>query len=289
MVPSSPCKQASTSALLLICLLTPACVKSAIGAVCSSVSTQSCGKLGWVEQYGSVDVCAETDGIPGSSAFGWGCQINDFNGALAACTGAGARLCTLDELHNDEARNTGCGYDAERVWTSTRGNCAEGHLMTAPGMGLNRSSAAFVPSCTAVNTKVATRCCADDGSAVSARYRAAFQPCTSVLSCRELNWTATNPKQRSSSCAEAGRSSRRRNLTHADALTMCHRRGARLCTRQETFGLLDRTSQSPQLQHTLWIERALDQPNATLRECGASQVRCLSTAVFLDQTEPSAQ
>ena len=33
--------------------------------------------------------------------------------------GAGARLCTIDELNNSETVETGCGYDGRMVWSST--------------------------------------------------------------------------------------------------------------------------------------------------------------------------
>lgn len=35
------------------------------------------------------------------------------------CEGAGARLCSGAEHLNDEARGTGCSYDAEYLWSRT--------------------------------------------------------------------------------------------------------------------------------------------------------------------------
>ena len=39
--------------------------------------------------------------------------------ANSICEAAGARLCTVDELRNGETTNTGCGYNAEQVWSSS--------------------------------------------------------------------------------------------------------------------------------------------------------------------------
>ena len=51
--------------------------------------------------------------------------------------GAGARLCTSDEIHADDTRYTGCAYDARYVWTSTtRHNnieCPRGQVMATIG------------------------------------------------------------------------------------------------------------------------------------------------------------
>ena len=39
--------------------------------------------------------------------------------ALGFCEDGGARLCTLAELQNDEARGSGCGLDGQLVWADT--------------------------------------------------------------------------------------------------------------------------------------------------------------------------
>ena len=41
----------------------------------------------------------------------------------ALCIGAGARLCTVEELMADEAQGTGCGFDSAFVWTSDDVGC----------------------------------------------------------------------------------------------------------------------------------------------------------------------
>ena len=41
--------------------------------------------------------------------------------AVTVCSDAGARLCTLEEIQNRCARNTGCSHNQRQVWTSTPG------------------------------------------------------------------------------------------------------------------------------------------------------------------------
>ena len=53
-------------------------------------------------------------------------QAVDFHMAVEICVQMGARLCSIEEMQRDEARGTGCGFDAAAVWTSTRYDCPEG-------------------------------------------------------------------------------------------------------------------------------------------------------------------
>ena len=48
-----------------------------------------------------------------------------------ACDALGARLCTLDELKNNEAKGTGCGLDKKMIYTATP--CSTGGLMIGSG------------------------------------------------------------------------------------------------------------------------------------------------------------
>jgi hypothetical protein len=71
-----------------------------------------CTQLGWEPGYGSPAVCAYT---ACSGPITW-------SEASTFCEdyfGSGARLCTADELRGDEAKETGCDYDTELVWSST--------------------------------------------------------------------------------------------------------------------------------------------------------------------------
>ena len=58
--------------------------------------------------------------------------------ALAYCVGMGARLCTVGELANDEAKGSGCDLDFERVWTGSTdseetGQCGPGQAISTAG------------------------------------------------------------------------------------------------------------------------------------------------------------
>ena len=68
---------------------------------------------GW-RQNGGCDVWAESDGpLMG------GChELKTFIEAAAICSNAGARLCTAAELRADCTAGTGCGHDADLIWSS---------------------------------------------------------------------------------------------------------------------------------------------------------------------------
>jgi len=46
------------------------------------------------------------------------CRTLNWDGAKAACGGAGGRLCTVAEIEADCTSGTGCGLDKQNVWTS---------------------------------------------------------------------------------------------------------------------------------------------------------------------------
>jgi hypothetical protein len=63
------------------------------------VSAATCAELGWTNAFslGSTSVCGESDlGLGGCSG------VRSFANALAFCEAPGARLCTVEELQNDE-------------------------------------------------------------------------------------------------------------------------------------------------------------------------------------------
>jgi hypothetical protein len=78
-----------------------------------------CAKLGWDLGYGSASVCAAT-ACSGPVPFA---VAQDF---CQTTFGSEARLCTAHELLNDEARESGCGYDGQRIWSSTA--CSSGFI-----------------------------------------------------------------------------------------------------------------------------------------------------------------
>ena len=123
--------------------------ESPSNALATSAST--CEELGLTDaaDFGSSSIC-------GVSFFdGTGCSDQtSWDNALAFCAASGTRLCTADELSNDEARATGCGLDPELVWSSTE--CENGHLVT-PGA----STASTESECVSNEGEHFVRCCAD--------------------------------------------------------------------------------------------------------------------------------
>ena len=93
------------------------CSLAAARASSAELSARTCSELGWRDggTFGSARACARASDAP---ALARGCSgLVSWTAARDACADAGARLCTLDELAADEARGTGCGYDAEFVWS----------------------------------------------------------------------------------------------------------------------------------------------------------------------------
>ena len=117
---------------------------------CADAPTlMSCGSLGWnPEKFGNPEVCGESDtGLGGCSGF------LGHDEAELFCEAGGARLCSLQELADDETRGTGCGYDFEQVWSAT--SCGPGLFSTAMGS----SSSGKPAACEAGTVKRAARCC----------------------------------------------------------------------------------------------------------------------------------
>ncbi|MFO0747354.1 MAG: hypothetical protein U1F43_17055 [Myxococcota bacterium] len=107
-----------------------------------------CASLGLdASLHGATGVCGGTPGCSGAMAF---------DAAQTLCAASGMRLCTLAELHADEAADGACGYDAARVWSST--TCAGG-VQTAAGAAAN--AGAVPDQCTATSGSADVRCCAD--------------------------------------------------------------------------------------------------------------------------------
>jgi len=112
---------------------------------------KTCAALGWnADKYGSKSVCGESDlGLGGCSG------VKSWDDAVDFCAAAGARLCTADELLDDEARGTGCSYDGKRVWSSTK--CSD----NGKYHGVGGSSKKSGKKCWAASKKRLVRCCAD--------------------------------------------------------------------------------------------------------------------------------
>ena len=121
----------------------------------ASCSESTCSELGWSNgaYFGDASVCGETDlGLGGcSGTLSWG-------DAKTLCQGAGARLCTADELLDDEAAQTGCNYDGRLIWSST--SCGAGSYEAAYGGSLSGITTTICTDASSTSTTYA-RCCAD--------------------------------------------------------------------------------------------------------------------------------
>ncbi|MCB9787495.1 MAG: putative metal-binding motif-containing protein [Deltaproteobacteria bacterium] len=127
-------------------------------------SAKTCAALGWPVGQGSPDVCAASE-VPACSG------LKTRQQAKAFCEAGGARLCTWTELSNDEAFQSGCSYDTERVWSSTA--CGTNSSLTQGGATTGLGS---VPrQCTPDAALAFVRCCAD------------VSPKTELPQCTEVN------------------------------------------------------------------------------------------------------
>lgn len=116
-------------------------------------SVSSCTDLGWTNAAarGDADVCGNSKDSTNtcSGKKKWAVANN-------WCENQGARLCTLDELLDDEARGTGCSLDDDKVWSGTA--CNDGYYVAAG------SSLSDMTECKTITNKVKVRCCADEPS-----------------------------------------------------------------------------------------------------------------------------
>jgi len=113
---------------------------------------KSCNQLGWSTAGGSAIVCgsSETGGLSCSG-------LKKHSDAVAHCEKVGARLCTIEELQANEAAGTGCGYDSQRVWTSSE--CSKTGYWSQAGTS---SELGNMPrQCTDGGGEAYVRCCAD--------------------------------------------------------------------------------------------------------------------------------
>ncbi len=127
-----------------------ACTQSLCAQPTTSVS--SCAELDWGAGAGSAAVCA-------ASAVGGNCSNElAFGEAMAFCTQAGARMCTVAEILADEALGTGCNYNTARGWTAD--SCGEGGHWTLGGAA-NQVASVPLRCLTGDQAVAVVRCCAD--------------------------------------------------------------------------------------------------------------------------------
>jgi len=137
----------------------------------------------------------------------------DFATAESICVANNGRLCTKEELENNCAKGTGCGFDSQFVWSSTPDELAPtSHYFAVCGKFLR---------CTeregeyAVDAEHEVRCCAEsqiDGTFIKKSSCDVWASSKTVL----------------------GRCSS--NASHSFATSACSGIGARLCTVDELNG-----------------------------------------------------
>lgn len=193
------CKRTHIISTVLRMGLVFAAVGGASASVAECSSFLNCTQLGNIysgswpsgsfnDMYGAEQVCGESDiDIDIGRATKSQCHNNvDFPTSLALCAAVGARLCTVDEMKHDETRGTGCGFDGQAIWTSTRGTCGAGSFVSIAGNSMNADD--FPPKCTSIGTKLYARCCAELDTPPGQWASCATNKPASLVGCAELNW-----------------------------------------------------------------------------------------------------
>jgi hypothetical protein len=165
----------------------------------------------------------------------WGSSLNavchvdkTFAEATEICAAENARLCTSDELENDCARGTGCGFDHHDVWAAeakcvvsvTESTTLHGYKTVRPGYqaaGANAGKA--LESCSDPQDSGATmsvRCCSDTAKG----------GWTKRSNCAV--WGGSDDMDTGKTCHES--------KTYAEAEAICVAANARLCTAAELEG-----------------------------------------------------
>lgn len=125
----------------------------AVAGRIEGTSQRTCQQLGWdtsLETGKSPFVCAQTK-IGGECL-----EELTFAEAEATCSSVGARLCTSEELSDDEAKGSGCKADCKPVWSSDA--CDGGHTWQA---GAKKCADDHPATCGDSGIKAGVRCCAD--------------------------------------------------------------------------------------------------------------------------------
>ena len=123
-------------------------------------SSRKCEELGW------SNYCGESD----NEAAGWQCTMEATQAEAASiCEGAGARLCTGQELAAGAGQGSGCSLDSRTIWSQSQDlgdlNCSDGDAIIVPGNG-NRANPGNAVGRAACRSKLehaaGVRCCADN-------------------------------------------------------------------------------------------------------------------------------
>jgi hypothetical protein len=221
---------------------------------CADLAAAS-GRNSWPTGSGDHGICGEADGGLGPAGT---TECNDHKTwaeAQSICLGAGARLCTVEELEANEARSTGCSNNRKLVWSVDTGPCEAGAHALVVGYSHNAVDD-MVTHCEADETPAAVSCCADSQSRIDAADVTCGEgaggppppmaPCISAMSCEALQaahgeWPAS--QYQPSVCGESdaglsdgcagGEQSETEGWEAAEAT--CFEVGARLCTASELY------------------------------------------------------
>lgn len=163
-------------------------------------SESSCSDLGWTSNgvggtHGSNGICGESDDSPLSSCSG----LLSFEEAVNTCEEVGARLCSLDEIVNDETKGTGCNYDDQYIWTyNTCPSSTNDNMIYYTSIGSSTDAADIVSAggnsteCMSSTTDQAyVRCCADEYSCSPTLVPTMPTPVPSIPSASPVVVTAT--------------------------------------------------------------------------------------------------
>jgi len=155
----------------------PTIVASATSIVSCSAST--CDQLGWTSKanLGSSLICSSSASSSCTDDDCLECSgLVDWAEARSYCESIGARLCTMDEVLDDEVAGGGCGYDTELIWTATSCSGSESSFYAVTG-----SSTARLSPGTTVQLGSESVCTdADDSGETYARCCADLEGCSSI-------------------------------------------------------------------------------------------------------------
>jgi len=143
---------------------------------CKQLAQIANSKHAWPSKRGDSKVCGESDDGLGPNhkrqCYGRAGQQVSWAQAEHVCIGAGARMCTVEELEADETRGTGCSHDRTHVWSADTVDCKPGwHVGVVGSSGTKKKS-----KCIQDSGSAAVRCCADTTVTVACKATSAPPP-----------------------------------------------------------------------------------------------------------------
>jgi len=225
-------------------------------------------KPNWVNRGGACSVWGESY-LPGCI------DSATFAEATDHCAAQGGRLCTAQELADDCTRGSGCGHDAEQIWssdaTSPSCECVCAHSETAAQYMVQMGSSHYNQNGNAPVAKDAdstheVRCCSD----------------VTLPGFQKINGCSIWGESFIPQCEDAS--------TWAEAVTQCDAIGARLCTAQELSDDCTRGTGCGHDAEQIWSSTAaptaavqwiLDHRNSGAQSCSTV---CADAAKTCDQS-----